>query len=1363
MYNFTYEQLTNGAGVQLIPPKNSDWDMDITGTVTVANVGGTRDYPANFTIDVDAVADKPTGMVVDLIGVTEYQAGEHVNDSTEAKIVGVEFGVTFGDVVDTSERQYIEVKGIPNGWEVIEDSLPGGWSYLGTVTLPDGSVVYRFDVTEAARAAADADTETGSIHGKVEFNPGDWTSTGAQGPDGTTDWGRDNAGKLYIGSDAVLSVRGVAEDSANDNDPDPDNNISYGDWSDSTQIVIVEDIPEFTYDQAKANQDLPVDDVVANLGVGEAAGASAGHGSGEFSFHGENNPSGYNLSPSLSDLIKDFVANNSDNTPNQNTPLGINHAYGDGSNSAASNPGSAPAGRGGIQFDLLSDGIKDGSTGPDGIQSGSQGVNSEVSLAWAHDPDTGKLLPTAVGAGNAGAKADLDMYSKVTSEIAQETDANRGLNTGYHNGYAQLQFEVAADNPQLMYGYFYNNAGEKVIAIVGVLTPNYEKGYADVTFVEYTPLYHPDAGADGKGVSDSLQSYFQVQLTDDDGDVVYGNVQYRVSDDVAKAGSSQTALFDEKNGDGGLPNGAIGGNLLDKRLDDHDINNDGAKYTDAKSGSDGWADDGTGTPGGVVSFNIELPDGYTLDGYQGNVLNNLKPGTYTILDAKGNPQGILEINPDGEWSFGKIPGSQDVIKDFNFKVTYTVQDADGDQDTASLNVNVNASPVMVGITGSEQVFESTTAGSGSGGDTVGRAEYTLNVLGYDGQTQIKGDALYEDIFVTIKINPGTASLADLDLKSIGISGGTIVKIEDDGSLVIRIPKGSDGEVKISLPMSDDRSGGYGTDENGYTGKVSDSPVEDYTVEVTQVTGGTSDHYLQPGDPNYNAKGVDTSQKTEIIDDGTNVTWNDKTGRWDVDGYQDNRLDYGSSSTSTSYDHAKDPHPLDGPMFGLVAPVGNVVNEGVDANAVFHLSAKDPNSVSGADYSGTLADDVFITLSLENLTTNASDLGKITLSGGGLSNANLIFNDDGTVTIKLPANYNMANLKNVEIRVPITNDNRGETDEKFSLSISEVSGNESTYYGKESVVTVKDPYSNKLLISGDDTQWEGGSLSYTLTLKTTAAVTGSNTDKVTAILDFSGTATRGEDYNLGDIINANKHLTFKNVDGSPIDPADKSTWPTNGKVMVEVDATDWAAGSKKGSDGYYDNTVKLNVPTSHDNQIGENDETVVIKIDSASGAEITQPDPGKGIEGGWGGEGKGTIQDRGELTLTAPDGSQKTGNIYEDEHLGNTVATYQVNFKHDDGLGKGALHEMISTENGDVAGSAFTFDISVKDGLGDNGAKFDSNMLDNVDHGGKDANTHDYGWAVPTFDAAGNITGYELIEYGDLNNPANHADLIDAIN
>lgn len=1303
--DFTQAQFAD-PGVFITPPPNSDADMGISALLDLTALGSglSTSVSGAFTIVVDAVADKP--VVPGESDIPDAALTEQaLTQSGEAQSVSVRAAGTFGDVEDGSERHYIELRNIPTDWLLTK--FPDGWVLLDAGGNPvtdvaawldefnsglrngdNGFYTLRFDVTDAARSALDPASGTGGVSGDVEFNPQDYTTTGAS-PDGTPlhDTGRWTDGSTHTNGPAQIEVAAIAEEQPGDAELDLSNNYSETTYM-VPDIVIREDVGEVTSTgqammHEKAGRDSEDHDFSV-AGIGQSAfDALSGLGLGD--------------------------------------PLGLSQTE--------------------VSYNFFSDGVDDPNKAAD----------SKFNLSWNADPDAMPVI-----------------YAKPTDQII----SNTGQSPEVEQGYARLQWEVSEDG-RLLTGYFYDNDGNRVTALVGYIEPDFAGGNAKITFAQYQPVQHkaPDYKGGTSSDANTLASgdlpQFPLLLSDEDGDLTPGSIGMDIRDDVAVAGGDLAfAYLEENNGPG---RDAISGNLLNKTATGQDGGPFEAGVDKAASGSDGWAGDAAAVPrpGGVVSYQIEIsqkpigveqPVSYSLaepdsqDGW--TLVGAPKVGrTYTILDANGNPQGEFSIQANGDWILSQA--GHDVIRDFDITVTYTVQDADGDQDSAALSIAVQAAPIMVGVTCDKVVFESRQADSapdGSVNDVAGMAVITLTTYNHD-RSVAQGAALYESVNVTLKISSAGSQpedLSDFNLEALRDANNPDLEFTYDGNgqITVTIPAGynydTSGNFTINIPLADDARGGFGT--------TSDGPEEGFKVELIKVagvqSGSDNQHYLQPDTDadKYVAASIPTSDTGIIVDDG--VTFNETTGQYE---YLNNRLD-----GDNAYDHKADEHPLDGPMFGLKVP--DTVSEGKVAS--IRLEGTNPNT--GQPYStATAGSERYlqerVEITMKFTLADGADAADVTVKYASVTGATYQYYNGsawvnipsggipaaalsgGSVQIKviLNINFDLSTLKNVGLNVTAVNDNLGKEDgEAFQVAITGATGNESSYFGEAKTTEILDDFTGKLTLAGNSLVWEGGTLEYTFTLTTDSKITGTNTGDVRVIVQFGGTAAFGDDYDLDSIGAANSGLTFTDLSGQ--DDGKGGTYP-EGTVEIVFPPSAWLNDTNAGSHDYV-----LKVPTKHDDQLAELDETVTITIMDASGAEIKE----------FGGSGTGTIEDRMAIYLTSESGKDisDAGVIYEDSELGQTFATYLVHFKHDDGAGKGQLNQYEKAEVGDTAASTFTFDLTLQDGRGSSGARFDSNMLDNTDTSGHtmDAKTGDYHWAVN-----GEIVEYEGIDpaRGSLSEPA----------
>ena len=1280
-------------GVYIIPPENSDDDFMVQVSVTFGGNGPSTTVPGQFEVRVDAVADRPEDFNGD-IAVTDMQptSDDPAKPSTsgEATNIDLKLEAQFGDWEDGSERHFFKVDNIPSDWILKADSIPAGWQLVDK----DGNPIDYADIERGDKGTYDlyfevtgnATANQGLVNETLSFDPQDWTSsgTGIIGDNGQ-EAGRWSDGSLNESGPAKVEISAIARETATDDD-DYTNNESIVS-KDLVEVSLVEDTPDISYDSTKP------------LFTDEQPWQQPLDGRWETAWGSFSSDTKAVINAAIADKLAD-----------------VDVPYNLKVNGSSSSPVLGATSTE-ISYNLHSDGKADGAAG------GSQSGKTDLTIDF-----DGSDLPT---------------HAKLP------TDA----------GFSPIQWESFTDaNGNICFlGYIENGSG-KVLALSITLEPgdlSAGEGTASLSVVQYLAFEHDPVQGNNKSNYD-----IKVVITDDDGDSNSVMVRYVSEDDTPMAYHDEKT-FNEKT------DTSVSGNVLANDSDKADgwrsekVYGDDAleptvevKFT-AEALTPTSTHDQISHTGG---YNAATPlAGYSVDGLTANSNGGftLNVGTEYTLMYGDKAVGTFTINKDGSWNFSKSAADPGVVKDFFVNVKYTAVDADGDKTSAVLEVEVDAAPLMVGISGDRLVFES------GAGNEQGYAQYVLQVHDYQGHA-LDGDSVYEAITVTVKITPTSASFgeSDLDMDAIkALYGDQNVKVNADGTIEIKvtIPEGAqDGQFELKLPFADDELGGTGT--------KSDGPAENYTVDVIGIEGAgdSSIEYLDPATnaDHYKEVGVGTEEKTTVLDDGVAV---DTDGKPLIDEngdyyYQDNRIDQhwdpaanegkGGWVDGGGYDHENDAHPLDGPIFGLSS--SGQVNEG--SSAKFTLTAKDPTSGNGGaydKYTDALDEPVVIKLQLDYGTTDGSadvNFNGVTLVwiGGGtvpVPGATLTRGANGELTVTLPKDFDMSKLSGWEIRVPTVNDNMEHegpegADESFSLAISSAKGNESSYSGKAEDVVIKDPHNNSLTLTGGDTLWEGGTFEYLLTYNTTAALKTTNTDTIKVTITLSGTATFGADYTLADIQAANPKLTITQVGTD-----------ANGNPILEITITpdQWSNPNKTGN-----HTVELNIPTNHDNQIGEVDETIDIAINKVEGGEI--------------GDGKvydksttSTIQDKPYLSLTGKyeddgeaandlnKGGTHTGSVQE--NAGKNIAEYQVNFLHDDGKGKGALNKIEgANENdpndaadNDVAATAFTFDITLKDGS----AKFDSNMQDNWSredgNTGKDANTGDYGWAV----------GGKLVTYGEL--------------
>ena len=279
-----------------------------------------------------------------------------------------------------------------------------------------------------------------------------------------------------------------------------------------------------------------------------------------------------------------------------------------------------------------------------------------------------------------------DIYAKLTGSAATENTGMTGKENVVNDGYAKLQFEFSGPDSagqHSMTGFFFDASGNKVVALVGILTPDFATdgtATAKVTFVQYTPLQHErELGENMLG-----EMGFKVTLTDSDGDFKTIDVTYDVKDDIPTIKVDQKASYYEDRGN------TVSGNVLT----DHA----------SSSGSDGWL---LGGNNGVVGYTLELPQGYTVVGNPaGGVMIPGVDHSYSITNSAGKTVGTFSMKSDGSYTFTKNTVDSGLTENITVKVNFTTEDADHDQAKGTLTLDLKAaSTLQMYIRGDTVVYE----------------------------------------------------------------------------------------------------------------------------------------------------------------------------------------------------------------------------------------------------------------------------------------------------------------------------------------------------------------------------------------------------------------------------------------------------------------------------------------------------------------------------------------------------------------------------------------------------------------------------------------------------------------------------------
>ncbi|SHN73300.1 DUF5801 repeats-in-toxin domain-containing protein, partial [Desulfovibrio litoralis] len=233
---FSHAQLN--AGVYLIPPNNSDADMNINISVDLRNnsSGITNTITGNAIFVVDAVADLPDLSLGEMSSETQDNSSE---DISELKLLTFPVTASFNDV-DSSEYHYIILEGIPAGWDIHQ--LPAGWSVRGV-----GDAEYPIAYAGSG-LVIQIPNNVISVSGDIVFDPKDWSNE------------RDVNGNPHpderYANGAIITVKDAAwEHDPKDAELSDKNNYAERQGETIYQISIPEDKPDFDQDTVRILSD----------------------------------------------------------------------------------------------------------------------------------------------------------------------------------------------------------------------------------------------------------------------------------------------------------------------------------------------------------------------------------------------------------------------------------------------------------------------------------------------------------------------------------------------------------------------------------------------------------------------------------------------------------------------------------------------------------------------------------------------------------------------------------------------------------------------------------------------------------------------------------------------------------------------------------------------------------------------------------------------------------------------------------------------------------------------------------------------------------------------------------------------------
>jgi hypothetical protein len=244
-----------------------------------------------------------------------------------------------------------------------------------------------------------------------------------------------------------------------------------------------------------------------------------------------------------------------------------------------------------------------------------------------------------------------DLWAKTTDRLWNSADPD-----DEHYGYEKVRFEISEGSQgRTVIGYIDvidddGNIVESVVVLVGVITPDFANGRADVTFVQYQPIQHAAPTDEYEYTFDrnTERLTFGLVITDNDGDVAKGRVILYVYDDIPVnelSGEEASATAQESLLPGGTGDDGSGA-LVTAVLDSATVK---SLFTEDNFGSDGAA----GSK--AVVFGLHL------------VADGMESGLHTVNDSKDDFKGdpiLLTQNP----GTGTVTGSMGGVDYFTLEI-----------------------------------------------------------------------------------------------------------------------------------------------------------------------------------------------------------------------------------------------------------------------------------------------------------------------------------------------------------------------------------------------------------------------------------------------------------------------------------------------------------------------------------------------------------------------------------------------------------------------------------------------------------------------------------------------------------------------
>ncbi|MCJ8237261.1 DUF5801 domain-containing protein (plasmid) [Rhizobium sp. SSM4.3] len=371
-----------------------------------------------------------------------------------------------------------------------------------------------------------------------------------------------------------------------------------------------------------------------------------------------------------------------------------------------------------------------------------------------------QLDDDALAGGNPGGPSDDVETAVLSGTLSHEGGADgvasilwapNGINVPYG-----FWFELSADSKTMTITQ--NQGGSYVPVFKAVITDTLTGAY-EVT--QLAPVMHSQGTM--PGTEDNVQIGFQYRVTDGDGDVATGTLNFNVDDDTPKAGANATIQLD----DDALAYGNAGGT-------GDDVETSVLTGILAHSGgADGtasvlWAPNGLTIPYG---FWFELSaDSKTM------TITQDQNGTYVpvfkavIIDASTGAYQLTQLAPVDH----KVSGTEDNLEvSFQYRVT----DKDGDVDTGTLTVNIDDDTPTGGAGTTAWLNDDALTGGNPGGTGDNGLANTSNVLKHSFGADGAGSIAWTGISVV-----GGGNAADFT-SSVSPDGKTL-QVFQAGNLVI---------------------------------------------------------------------------------------------------------------------------------------------------------------------------------------------------------------------------------------------------------------------------------------------------------------------------------------------------------------------------------------------------------------------------------------------------------------------------------------------------------------------------------------------------------------------------------------------------